>query len=338
MSLIYNKKHIIPFFSSHPFHIRLEKISRRLPAPQRENALVTTKWFYERARGQYKDKQAYLTNAQRRKFQSEYPKDQLIVKTDLAKYELTFKGMPNIVSQGAQKCFLSFADDITAVWEKDNEKINEDYFKELIAKAIVFRWTDKMISQADWYKNDRGYKAQIVTYTVSWLMDSIKKTFNADVDLRLIWDRQQLQKILQLVAIKVAKSIKNAPPEVRNIGEYCKKQYCYENLKRNIAIPLPETLKSILVDKEETTQRKKEAKNVQNIDNEIDIDIKLFELMPHWKAIRDFSTANEVLTANGDRAISKLLRGNINLNKSEKKALKELLVSIEDIGFEVPVA
>jgi len=328
------------FFSSHPFHIRLEKISRRLPAPQRENALVTTKWFYERARGQYKDKQAYLTVAQRRKFQSEYPKDQHIVKTDIAKYELSFNGKPYIVSQGAQKCFLSFADEITSFWEKNNEKVNENYFKDMIAKAIVFRWTDKMVSHSDWYKSDRGYKAQIVTYTVSWLMDSIKNTFNSNIDLRIIWDRQdppeQLQKILQKAVIKVAESIKNAPPEVRNIGEYCKKQYCYENVKKNVMIPLPETLKKLLVDREEEKQRKKDAKNIQKIDNEIDIDIRLIELMPHWSAIRDFSIANEILNTNGDRAISKLLRGNVNLTKSEKKALKELLISFDEIGYEIP--
>ena len=329
------------FFSSHPFHVRLEKISRRLPAPQRVNAFVTTKWFYERARGQYKDKQAYLADAQRRKFQSEYPPDQLIVKTDLAKYELSFKGKPNIVSQGAQKCFLSYAEEITKVWENDDEKINEEYFKELVAKAIIFRWTDKMISQSDWYKSDRSYKAQIVTYTISWLVDSVKNTFKSNIDFRLIWDRQDvpenLQNILQKAAIKVAESIKHAPPEVRNIGEYCKKQYCYENLMKNVVIPLPENLKSLLIDSSEANQRKKEAKNIQKIDNEIDIDIKLVELMPHWNAIRDYSISNELLNTNADRAISKLVRGNINLTKSEKNALKELLASIDEIGYELPI-
>ena len=211
----------------------------------------------------------------------------------------------------------------------------------MVAKAIIFRWTDKMISQSDWYKSDRSYKAQIVTYTISWLVDSVKNTFKSNIDFRLIWDRQDvpenLQNILQKAAIKVAESIKHAPPEVRNIGEYCKKQYCYENLMKNVVIPLPENLKSLLIDSSEANQRKKEAKNIQKIDNEIDIDIKLVELMPHWNAIRDYSISNELLNTNADRAISKLVRGNINLTKSEKNALKELLASIDEIGYELPI-
>ena len=87
------------FFSSHPYHLEMEKISRRLPAPPREGSLAATKWFYERARGQYRDKQAYLPEGQRRKFQAEFPRDQLIVKTDLAKYETTFECAPHIVSR-----------------------------------------------------------------------------------------------------------------------------------------------------------------------------------------------------------------------------------------------
>ncbi len=328
------------FFASHPFHVRLEKISRRLPAPQRENTLVNTKWFYERARGQYRDKQAYLSDAQRRKFQSEYPSDQLIVKTDLAKYEMTFAGNPALVSQGAQKCFLSYADEITKAWDKDDSSINEEYFKQLIAKAIVFRWSDKMIAQSDWYKNDRGYKAQVVTYTISWLVDRIKSKFNSQLDLNLIWRRQdpadEIKTVLQNAAVKIAASIKNAPPEVRNIGEYCKKQFCFENLKKSIEMELPESLKAYLIDKDEATLRKKEAKTVQKIDSDIDIDIKIVELMPHWKSIRDFSMSSDLLTSNGDRAISKLLRGNINLTRSEKIALTELLASMDEIGYEVP--
>ena len=38
------------FFSSHPFHRELERISRMTPAPARAGSLVSTKWFYERKR------------------------------------------------------------------------------------------------------------------------------------------------------------------------------------------------------------------------------------------------------------------------------------------------
>ena len=94
------------FFSSHPFHLHLEKLSRRISAPPKEGSLAGSKWFYERARGQYKDEQAYMTPGARKRFLAEYPRDQMLVKTDFAKYEMTFEGMPHIVSRGAQKCFI----------------------------------------------------------------------------------------------------------------------------------------------------------------------------------------------------------------------------------------
>jgi hypothetical protein len=37
------------FFSGHPFHVEMEKISRRLSTPQKPGALSSDKWFYERA-------------------------------------------------------------------------------------------------------------------------------------------------------------------------------------------------------------------------------------------------------------------------------------------------
>ena len=48
-----------------------------LRAPLRiDDSFDLTKWFYERARGSYRDAQAYLTPAAKRKFAKEYPKAQ----------------------------------------------------------------------------------------------------------------------------------------------------------------------------------------------------------------------------------------------------------------------
>ena len=235
-----NKVSESDFFSSHPYHLEMEKISRRLPAPPREGSLAATKWFYERARGQYRDKQAYLPEGQRRKFQAEFPRDQLIVKTDLAKYETTFECAPHIVSRGAQKCFLAFAENVGKQWEKDPSVYNEGYFKNLAAKSLVFRWIDRMVARSDWYKNDRGYKAQIVTYTLAWLIDRVRQEKMADLDLRGIWNKQavqgELQKVFEEVAPEVAAVIKDAPENIRNVGEYCKRQLCWSQVQGNVDV------------------------------------------------------------------------------------------------------
>ena len=51
-----NKVSLADFFSNHPFHKRIEDFSRRILAPAQEGKLET-KWFYERARGQYANTQ-----------------------------------------------------------------------------------------------------------------------------------------------------------------------------------------------------------------------------------------------------------------------------------------
>ena len=48
-----NKVTDADFFSTHPFHVRMEQHSRRIFAPAEAGAQYETKWFYERAKGQF---------------------------------------------------------------------------------------------------------------------------------------------------------------------------------------------------------------------------------------------------------------------------------------------
>jgi len=335
-----NKVSEADFFSGHPFHLEMEKISRRLPAPPKEGSLSATKWFYERARGQYRDKQAYLPDGQRKKFQAEFPRDQLIVKTDLAKYETTFECAPHTVSRGAQKCFLEFADKTGKQWEKNESVYNEGYFKNLAAKALVFRWVDKMVAQSDWYKNDRGYKAQIVTYTVAWLVDRVGQEKKSDLDLSGIWNKQavpnELQEVLKEVAPRVAEVIKDAPENIRNVGEYCKNQLCWSQVQENVDVKVGERLKGCLADLSQVRQKEKDDRSTKKIDDEIDFDMVLFKLAPYSEALSDAARKNKLISPNNERALKKVSRGDINLTRSEKNAMKNLLDRLKEAGFDLP--
>ena len=68
-----NRVQAADFFSNHAFHIRMEEFSRRIWAPAGKGAQRETKWFYERARGQYADAQAKLTPAEQRRFRRKTP-------------------------------------------------------------------------------------------------------------------------------------------------------------------------------------------------------------------------------------------------------------------------
>lgn len=98
-----NRVQAADFFSNHAFHIRMEEFSRRMWAPAGRGAQRETKWFYERARGQYADAQAKLTPAEQKRFKAENPKPQMLTKTDLAKFENVWDDHPRYVNLGAEK-------------------------------------------------------------------------------------------------------------------------------------------------------------------------------------------------------------------------------------------
>ena len=320
----------------------MEKISRRLTAPPKEGVLQGSRWFYERARGQYRDEQAYMRESERKRFQLQYPKDQVVLKTDVSKYELTFECRPYLVSQGAQKAFLAFADDISDRWEKDASRLGEGYFKDLMSKAIVFRWTDRMIGASGWYRNDRGYKAQIVTYTVAWVVDRVRQARGSEVDLRQIWTRQSvpepLAQALSDAAPLVAEIVKDAPESVRNISEYAKRQACWTAVQNEMDMELPAQIGSCLIDEGEKKQIKKDDRAVKKIDDEIDLDLLLLKLVPRMNEVREAADRNSLLSPAGDRAMTKLSSGKVNLTRSEKKVMREMLAKLDQVGVELPLA
>ncbi len=296
------------FFSSHPFHVHIEKLSRRIAAPPKEGALVATKWFYERARGQYKDKQAYKSDAVNRKFRAEYPREQMMVKTDLSKYEMSFAQKPHIVSQGAQKCFIQFAALIDKQWNEEASAFGDNYFKDAMSRALVFRWTDKMVGKSEWYINDRGYKAQIVTYTIA-VLASLLEGDKVSLDLRKIWNSQELPASLQTflteLAPEIADIIKDPPEQVRNIGEYCKRQFCWSKVQSEFDYDTRHELADCIVTKEKEKELKKEDRKTRKIDHGIDAQARVIALKGKWKEIAAYG-----------------LQSGCNLTHAEMKALE----------------
>ncbi len=182
-----NKVNIPDLRSNHPFHVAIEKFSRRMWVPPKEGELSETKWFYERSRGQYADAQSRMTQGERKRFKNEYPKK--FTKTDLAKFENVWDDESFWVNLGAQRNFIQYMDRIDEAWEKSQDQFNEDYYRRIIARAIVFKATELMISRQDWYKCQPGYRANIVAYTLS-VASAVSKNKNRMLDYQRIWKDQ----------------------------------------------------------------------------------------------------------------------------------------------------
>jgi hypothetical protein len=333
-----NKISEADFFSSHPIHLVLERISRKHSAPPKAGSLSGSKWFYERARGQYRDQLAYGNQAERNRFEKAFPRDQFIDKTDLAKFEVTFECRPHVVSRGAQKCFLDYAERIGKAWEQSEARFDEHWFRNIVAEAIVFRGVDKLIGRSDWYQQDRGYKAQIVTYAIAWLVHHLRER-GQEIDLDVIWRRQELPSeiasAVAQIAPQVAASIKDAPPAIKNVGEYCKQQACWVAVASSRYV-FDDQLDGLLIDHHEAEQLRKAAIAAHKLDKDIDFDQVLEAMLADTQPYLSFARSHRLLTPKSDAAIKRLTRGDIRLPASERNALKYMVEKMAKAGFELP--
>ncbi|GJD79383.1 AIPR family protein [Methylobacterium gregans] len=335
-----NKISEADFFSSHPIHLVLERISRDLSAPPKPGALSGSKWFYERARGQYRDKLAYGTQAERRKFELEFPREQFIDKTDLAKFEVTFECQPHIVSRGAQKCFLEFAEKTGKAWEASEAPFNEHWFRDVVAEAIIFRGLDRIVGRSDWYQDDRGYKAQIVTYTIAWLVHQLQRR-GQEISLSVVWQRQELPAevadALAQIAPQVAETIKDAPPAMKNVGEYCKQQACWATVAAS-KYAFDVRLDGLLIEHDEAKKARKSSVAAQKVEKDVDFDHVLVAMLSDTQPYLSFARSRRLLTPKSDAALKRLSRGDIRLPASERNALKYMVQKMVQAGFELPQA
>lgn len=283
-----NKVNPSDFFSNSPFHKEMKDYSSRVWAPAASGAQRRTHWFYERARGEYLNEQRFLTDAKKKSFVLENPKEQYLDKTLLAKSEVSWLRKPNVVSKGAQASFVYFAENITKKIEDDSLSINELYFKEVVSRAILFRRVEKLISAAPWYQN--GFRAQTVTYTIAYLSQVVKETHQF-LNFGSIWELQTvpdaLIPVLEMIAEAVYEDITNPSENVANITQWCKKELCWDSVKQvdlNISLP-----KSILIDREEKKYEVKSERSEKAIESSIQMQTFVWGASTStWKQVYDY--------------------------------------------------
>ncbi len=303
-----NKVNDADFFSNHLFHVRIETHSRRIWAPPAvAGSQHNTHWFYERARGQYLNEQAKLSKSDKNKYLVQNPRDQLIIKTDLAKYENAWRGLPHIVSLGAQKNFRAFAEWIEELWKTSDADFNEEYFRRLVAKAIIWKSTERLVSKQPWYQN--GYRANIVAYAIAKLSMIIgTKERGKSLDFKTIWNRQRISTALerQLALVSEAAFTVIVDPDrgIENVTEWCKKKLCWEKIESLGIILLPE-FKAELIDKDELVSAEKEAKVIQKTDNGIEAQRTVFSCgASYWQKLLEWNSDKSVLTPDEESVIN----------------------------------
>jgi hypothetical protein len=231
-----NKVNEADFSANHPFHVRIQQLSETVWAPGEQ-----TRWFYERARGQYEVARARdgSTPARRRRFDETTPMRQKFDKVLLAKVFNAWDQLPHIVSRGGQKNFVHFMQRLPkshgADWEPDSA-----YYRRLVARAILYKRAER-VARAHKFP---AYRANAIAYTLSL----VSYRTAGRVDLEGIWNRQEVSESLANVMYDWMAEVYDeiiASAGQRNITEWCKKEDCWRQIQ-TLSVSVPRELEDEL--------------------------------------------------------------------------------------------
>lgn len=258
-----NKVNDADFSANNPALIAIEKLSRYVLSPLTPSCNIQTYWFFERARGQYKtlrSREAF-TKAQRAAFDKKHPKEQVFTKVELAKYINAYQEVvggynkiiigPNAVVRGNEKNYAKFINNNLP----DEKKINNVYFEDAIAKAIIFKTAEKRYGTR---KNDYciGELRQVaVPYTISL----ISYLTGNKLDLYKIWKNQSLSDALSDFIYDMMKQVNafimDSSP-ISHYIEWAKKDECWNLAKQHEWNFNIDEIKSDLIDEINPPKRK----------------------------------------------------------------------------------
>ena len=300
-----NKVDASDFFSNHPFHIRMEDYSRRTPAPAVHGNQYQQYWFYERTRGQYnqgkmKFKPKNMAR-QLRQYETKYPESQVIKLVDLAKYMEIYFSNPDVVSKGKQAIVKAFSEEVKKQWAKSDVDFNPYYYKRVVALAIIFKATDDIIRQTEWYKAKRSYKANIIAYTMSIIFYEIRNSYKGyELDFIRIWNKQEiypeLAEQISILCTEVYEFIIRDDRLRENVTEWCKKEECWKRAKTEKWTILSPFVKT-LISSTQAASENKEAKETRKVNNEVD-SLKYIMGMgsAYWKKMLEWGKTRGLLT------------------------------------------
>ncbi len=194
---------------------------------------------------------------------------------------------------------MRFAEIIDESWGKSDVQFNDKYFKDSVALVILFKHTEWVVSHQPWF--EQGYRANIVTYSIALLHRLILQQFKGmDLDLQLIWNRQQVPDALTNELVKITKYVFDTITDPNrgtiNVTQWCKRDACWESVKR-CNIKLADELRLVLLSKDETKAADRDAKKDQKLISDVEAQKTVLDLgADYWKAVSEFVTAKRIKT------------------------------------------
>lgn len=251
-----NKINDADLSANDPIFVEIEKLSRYMLTPMTFDSNQQHYWFFDRISRQYDNLlvQNSKTKSRKKAFLLKYPKQCKFTKYELAKYynsyyELEVGGKiivgPHCVVDGNEINFRAFRDNVMM-----NLEINNVFFEDLIAKAILFKEVDKRHGTKRSKTPPIGDMKQVmVPYSIALLQIAT----DGCLDLEKIWKKQnissELSDYMYNLMVQLNNFLKNNSPR-SNIIEWATKEDCWRFVKERFDIPSIDHIKNDICSKE----------------------------------------------------------------------------------------
>lgn len=333
-----NKVSELDLTSNNPFLQRLEELSRTTYAIDPEDSNKQTIWFFERVKGQYKEAlNKEPTKGKQEAFKLKYPRGQVVIKSEIAKYMNIWNQQPYHVAKGAQKNYNQFIKDIEKEFKK--KKPGRIYWQDIVANAILFQFTDKLFGRKNQDPiGDTNIKSQTVAYTLSYLHFLTQKKIN----LGMIWETQVIPEVLQIELKKGLKYVYNylSNLNVALISEAAKSEKTWLSLKDTQASPFElSRIEKYLINDSEFKKR------YSDDDSDIEEERKYNNLheitslgLKFWDGLYLYNVHNQILTLpqeNNVSLIRKALRDSGAISDRLLERGREIIDLIQEKGISI---
>lgn len=323
-----NKVNNADFSANNSILVELEKLSRYMMTPVTSERPIQTYWFFERARGQYKNirQREGFTKSRQKAFDLKYPKNQVFTKVELAKYincyEEVYEGSklvvgPHFVVRGSEKNYAQF---IAKNLPSSTKKVTNVFFEDTIAKAILFKTADNLYGTKNKKNNIGELKSVVVPYAIGLL----NHLCSGRLDLYKIWKNQKVSSALSdlIYSLMVQVNgfiVENSPSDY--YSEWAKKEECWLMIRNNESWEYDlNAISKDLIDPNNPVKRKVII-NSEN-DEKYEHDYEIVSSIPYklWKMIADWGSESGLLSLNQQskaREIAHNLKYNHKLSNSD---------------------